>query len=570
VLALSASAAVPQTQAALDAQMDAYEAVQPKSVIDLQPFRHEVTAPLGEGAVRFISLNPEVNTWFLVQLLDEDGTKVLDSFHLENPDPRGQTVSLDTSGNPALALRNANGRLNCVPWIGEDNALVTARNTGLPFAPLCADRLFLRNQVSGSRSNLEAASEFLRDHIWGGEQLVTFVKGAFYRDSEMQTSALLDSTGQVRLDFGPGAAAMDEAVEDRAAIGTYNALGMVGVENGRMTMGLWYPISGLEGVFASAIQPRAIADAVLEGPGVTNRLDSVEGRANAHFVAFDLGRYAVGFAVGTDHPRLDWSPRPPLSVRPRGMPGPDGIDDMEPLVRLGMVPPSVADRVVGVFTAGFKRSHAPFKWGDYISLNFGTHYGFIENGVILSKLQPHLSTLYVLTDGTIGMKTWAETDDEMLPFIRFARQNGVPLLERDAETGEGVIGPLVTQWGAGNWSGSAEAKLRTLRGGACMRTNGDQRFLIYGYFSTATPSAMARTFQAYGCDYAMLLDMNALEHTYLALYVTGEAGEVHVEHLMPGMALVDKRGSDSTVIPRFLGYADNRDFFYMIEREDAE
>ena len=29
---------------------------------------------------------------------------------------------------------------------------------------------------------------------------------------------------------------------------------------------------------------------------------------------------------------------------------------------------------------------------------------------------------------------------------------------------------------------------------------------------------MARIFQAYRCDYAMLLDMNALEHTYLAMY----------------------------------------------------
>ena len=29
---------------------------------------------------------------------------------------------------------------------------------------------------------------------------------------------------------------------------------------------------------------------------------------------------------------------------------------------------------------------------------------------------------------------------------------------------------------------------------------------------------MARVFQAYGCRYAMLLDMNALEHTYLATY----------------------------------------------------
>ncbi len=64
---------------------------------------------------------------------------------------------------------------------------------------------------------------------------------------------------------------------------------------------------------------------------------------------------------------------------------------------------------------------------------------------------------------------------------------------------------------------------------------------------------MARTFQAYGCHYAMLLDMNALEHTYLALYVR-RGGSVHVEHLIPGMSVVDQKGRDGTLIPRFIGF----------------
>jgi hypothetical protein len=58
-----------------------------------------------------------------------------------------------------------------------------------------------------------------------------------------------------------------------------------------------------------------------------------------------------------------------------------------------------------------------------------------------------------------------------------ARQNGVPLIEN------GVPGDRVTSWGGGNWSGSAEANLRTLRAGACMRTVEDRQFLIYAYFS---------------------------------------------------------------------------------------
>ncbi|MFN3147931.1 MAG: hypothetical protein ACE368_23215 [Paracoccaceae bacterium] len=123
--------------------------------------------------------------------------------------------------------------------------------------------------------------------------------------------------------------------------------------------------------------------------------------------------------------------------------------------------------------------------------------------------------------------------------------------------------------GPGNWSGSAEAELRTLRAGACIVEGDDTRYLLYGYFSTATPSAMARTFQGYGCTYAMLLDMNALEHTYLALYVRRD-GSVEVQHIVPGMSGVDKRYRDGTVIPRFLGYPDNRDLFYVMRKEGTQ
>jgi hypothetical protein len=57
-----------------------------------------------------------------------------------------------------------------------------------------------------------------------------------------------------------------------------------------------------------------------------------------------------------------------------------------------------------------------------------------------------------------------------------------------------------------------------VRGGVCSQSSDSRQFLVYAYFSSATPSAMARVFQGYQCRYAMQLDMNALEHTYLALY----------------------------------------------------
>ena len=551
-----------QTAAELAAQREAYDAVEPKTTVALQPFRHETAVPLDAGReLRLVSTNPAVNAWFLLRVGEAGGR---DGFvHIENPDPEGQTLRLSGGEMPALVIEGPQGASRCTPWLGEESGLAAARATGLPFAPICGGRLYLRNAVRGSRTNLERTTEFLRENVWGGEQIVRMVRDNLLRDREMRSSETLDVAATGRLDIGPGAAAMDMEVAERPVLATLMDLALEGTRDARVTAGLWYPVAALDGVYASAIQPRWLAKSVLEGPGKVNWLDNVERRADVYMVAIDMSRFDIGYAVGTDHPALGWSPRPPASVRPRGMPGPDGVSKPDPLVPLGMVSPALAERTIATFTGGFKRSHGAFKWGEYIGLNYGTHYGFVEQGTVLSKLWPHLSTLYVLTDGTVGMKTWTEADAALLPRIRFARQNGVPLIE------DGVPGPLVPHWGPGNWSGSAKAELRTLRAGACMKRHEGKPWLIYAYFSSATPSAMARTFQGYGCDYAMLLDMNALEHTYLALYVR-HAGEMHVEHMVPGMGLVDKKAADGTLIPRFLGFVDNRDLFYLTLKEGVE
>jgi hypothetical protein len=184
--------------------------------------------------------------------------------------------------------------------------------------------------------------------------------------------------------------------------------------------------------------------------------------------------------------------------------------------------------------------------------------------VVLSKLQPSLATLVVYDDGRIDLRTWAEADEALLPRIRHARQNGVPILERDPASQRTVAGSRVRDWGPGNWSGSADRKLRTLRAGLCLQESQGKQFLLYGYFSSATPSAMARVFEAAGCRYAMLLDMNALEHTYMAVY-RREGARLLPEHLIEGMEAVD--GSENgQPVPRFVSVADNRDFFFLLRR----
>jgi hypothetical protein len=307
-------------------------------------------------------------------------------------------------------------------------------------------------------------------------------------------------------------------------------------------------------VWISAAAPGALVDG----------LSAPDADALAYFVAFDLARFDLGFVLGTEHPRLGWSARVLPPQRDAALPGPDGFDSAAPLVRTGMLAPQLLERIVASFTGGFKREHGAFNHGPLATAHRGTHYGFVEQGVVFSRLQPGLATLIVQDDGSVDMATWRAEDSARVGTLRHARQNGMPLVE-PGPNGKPMAGRTVTQWGVGNWSGSADEQLRTLRAGACIVADAGRRFLVYGYFSSATPRTMAGAFLAYGCTYAMHLDMNALEHTYLALYPRSGA-QLGVEHLVPGMAVLDKRVG-STLMPRFLSFPDDRDFFYLTRQK---
>jgi hypothetical protein len=547
----------PADTAPAKARWEEYDADRPKNILALQPFRRSAQAQGPDGVeITLTSLNPAVNTWFLLDVRADSRSRRVRSYHLELSDPDGTTLSLvegDRTG-PALVFARDGMEERCTPWAGAAPALDHATASGLPYAPICDGGAFLRNEVRGSRTNREAVAEFLRDNVVFGESIVSLIKGAFYEDAFMSSGEVVAGAGSGDVATEPGGARL----ASHPAIRAYFGFEPEGTEAG-IEAGSWYAVTNAPGIYASAMQPGMIHPDVLNGPGRAHGLDAIERRADVYLVAFDLSQFELGYEPGTDHPRLGWSSRPPAAARTRGLPGPDGFDTAAPLVRTGMLSPALTDRVAATFAGGFKRDHGAWRAGDMAVTNHGHHYGFVANGVIFSKLHPGLSTLFVLDDGSVHMRSWREQDRTLLPHVRFARQNGVPLIE------DGVPGAQVTSWLGGNWSGSAEAELRTLRGGACMKTAGARKFLIYAYFSTATPSAMARTFQAYGCDHAMLLDMNSQEHTYMALYV-GEDAVPQPRHLVEGMAQIDARDRDGTPIPRFVGYADNRDFIYLLRK----
>lgn len=158
----------------------------PSSIVELQAARQIETISLADAAGRrgnatLINLNPIVNASFLLTL-PWSGRPEVRNYHLENADPASQRVALDASHPGQLAISAGGHTVRCALWPGD--MLETARRSKLPYAPLCDGKLYLRNAVKGNRSTLEATTEFLRDHVWHGEQIIGFVRREFYRDGK--------------------------------------------------------------------------------------------------------------------------------------------------------------------------------------------------------------------------------------------------------------------------------------------------------------------------------------------------------------------------------------------------
>jgi hypothetical protein len=557
--------AEPNSAAVAASQWAQYQSDAPKTILELQPFRRtesvEFASGSDPGTATLVDLNPQINSWFLLTLRSAATGKIL-SYHLENPQPRTEMLELSRADPYGIAISVDGHALDCKLWQdGAVTPLEQAQRPGLPYAPLCGDRLFLRNEVAGSYTHLERVTNFLRDHVWGGERIVGFVRKQFYEDAfiEKADPGVGSSVGlnPNSSGSGPREPQVNAAFKAQSVIPEHLGIDL-GVGSAALLMGRWYPIRDEIGMFLSLVEPQAVGG---------KPVDSIEASAVDYMLALDLSRFELGFALGTDHPRVGWSERVLPTIRDSRLAGPDGIGAVAPLVVNGIVNPTLVDHVAATFAGGFKREHGAFRFGALAQRNHGTHYGFIEQGVVFSKLQPELATLFVTDDGKVQMKTWTDADAALLPHIKFARQNGVPLVEFDEKTGISSAGALVDNWGAGNWSGSDDERLRTLRAGICLQVQGETRYLVFGYFSTATPRAMARVFQAYGCRYAMHLDMNALEHTYLAVY-TLKDGRIAVQHLIEGMAEVDRKGGVE-LAPRFLSFPDDRDFFYLTRKKGA-
>lgn len=522
-------------------------------VLAVQPFAQSFSLPHETaGTLRLIDLNAGIHRSFLLERRSADGMLVA-SVALENSQPSRQRVRLTTEG---LVVDRGGQRILC--GLVTDGGQDLFGPADQPYSAYCQGTLWRRATKPGWRTTQESVVQALRDSGSMGESVISFVKATIGRDEYQEKATARGGVIQEATETGGDVLPLPARIGNRRSPVDSERLGIALRGTPRaLDLGRWYASASQRGVAASVMAPGATAPDLLASFGSrVNPLDDVEQEALVYLVAFDLSRFELDFRVGSEHPRVGWSNR--VDGAKEGG-GPDGFDRLSPLARIGMTPPDDLARLVATFAGGFKREHGAFKGPGLGRTNNGSHYGFVENGVVLSRPHPGLISLIGFADGKTEMRVWQRQDDQMLDRIRFVRQNGTPIIE------EGSPHPYVRDWLLGNWSGSAQGALRALRSGLCLQIDGQRQHLIYAYFTTATPSAMARVFQAYGCQTAMHLDMNAPELTYAALYGPAEGGAgVRAEHLNRAMAGSDPNSRLGQL--KFATVTDNRDFFAVLRR----
>ncbi|HEV2583218.1 MAG TPA: hypothetical protein VGT44_20320, partial [Ktedonobacteraceae bacterium] len=195
LLVLTRLGATREKGGAADDQGREYAAEAPKTILELQQFRQSHSIQIRskggrQGAATLVDLNPAINVWYLLKVVWKDGGPEL-AYHLENPKPHARKLLLDEKYSAGLVVAEGKNRYFC-DLFGAD-ALGQAKATGLIFSPMCEGHVYLRNPATGHRTNLEAATELLRQHVWGAEKIIALghiLMGDVHRETgKIQTAA---------------------------------------------------------------------------------------------------------------------------------------------------------------------------------------------------------------------------------------------------------------------------------------------------------------------------------------------------------------------------------------------
>jgi len=507
----------------------------PAALISVQSKAALSTATTPDGTtIELADLNPSIGRWILLKLPALDGKARW--AHLDLGQEGTSRASLSKDGNLIITPRD--GKPVVCKLDTPASRDIIAKTYSEPFTAICGGAAFIRSKpAKGYKSNIESVTDWLRSQGPMGEKLITWRKDLFPHAGDIAQDVSSPASVTSPRSDGPPNATL--ALGSPSSISTANLALRTG--SPKIAPGSWAPVIGAPGVWASIHAP-SYAPSVFSDRKASDSL--------AYLMAIELELHDPRYSLGVDHPAVGWSSRAPA---PHTSGGPDGFENIDPIDRVGMVPPWAMTQLTAVIAGGFKREHSAFKAGPLSTKNNGSHYGFVEAGVVLSKLNPGLATFFQRAGEAPQIKLWGPDDEAKgVDKLIFARQNGLPLIDNGSLGNDLDINYL------GNWSGNAEGNAQTMRSALCVAERGSKKFIIYGVFSSAVPKDMAQLLKSYGCLNAMQMDMNAPALTYAAVVVKDDKGQMRY---IPLIGSMDDKNFGGT--GRFTTTPDTRDFIYF-------
>lgn len=485
------------------------------------------------------SLNKHINKWFILSIAGNQNF----SFHLHNRN-NNTILSLTNSGILFSKKNQEDHEYSCQLWDKRSiNKLrLKIKVSSGYYLPLCKGRLYVRlKKPSNTQQSLTESTTKLLRKTQIGESVINSIKPHMVDimseepNTEQPEIGLVPQSQQIDLNvpLSPFMVTNSDIKHDNE-----HSIGIkLDSDQPTIEYGKWYKSNMHEGIYISLFRPDLIDPGVLELDGKKiNPISEEEKSRRVYIAAYNLELYAPEYVVGTEEPHIT---NPTLK---------------DHIVPIGSIPPYEIEQSVGVFIGGFKTRHNTINYGP----NKGKTYGFIEKGVELASMSGGLATAYLKIDGRFEVDKWPEeknSQEKLKREVIAARQNGVLLIDNYQ------VGKYVNNWGQGNWSGSAEGSLKTMRSGICIQEKEQKRFLLFMAFISASPSTMAQTMRAFSCKFAMHLDMNAYMYMHNAIYSYQPEKGYQVEYLNQHM-----KYPSNIKRHRYIMDNNSRDFFYIKRR----
>lgn len=542
------------------------------NVVEFQKFKEQTFLRDGSNELELLNLNKHISSWYLITLKVPKQKPV--TLNLQTNSRLVKEVTLSPDVPTGVMVETLDGQK--VPCGVFDSAVMKKR-AKIGYEMIC-------NNLVALRFDQAVAATFSTSSIADGIRGVTTWMGAASLGEDIANIGKMivntvDSP-EIKEKVGEGSAAEKQAtqLEPPAALlqkpGTTIGRTSLGIEINEtalpkdkpMLAGQWYPTKNYPGAYVSIINPDMVETNILKSYGDrVGALNETEKTAAVNIVAFDLSVYSFGWNRGSDLD-VNWSPMYG-KARPNPL-GPDGFGDLKELAAPGYVPPMFLPSTVAVFSGGFHRKHSFFVYGDRSNTNNGNHYGFMEEGVLMSTLHRDLASFIIYKNGDVAIHPWSQDDEDNIEQIRHVRQNGIAPITFNAPSGLVVPHPFTKDSNLSNYWAGINNLTCVPRGVAFTMEKDGRQFLAYAYFSRATPNAIARVLQAYGATGAIHLDMNSAYNSYFSM-VHALNNSFKVEPLANDMSGGNKSvqiDNKSSVAPRYLVTPDKRDIFYVYKR----